>query len=588
MHDKHIQATTPLLLALILLVFSPQGFSAPSEPNAVIEAAGEGLARLDVRLRPKGGKESFRFEFKGAEGLIAGGITLPGDSGSDYEITAFNREGIATYSGKGSIPPLLDGDRPLQLPLPPADLEAGRSDGIVVHLSRERLMLETARLEEPDHYLVQLQVLDPRGNPLKRDPDGVRWGITDPTHFELLPLKDRHDAVILRPREDGTILTPIGNLCDVPARVVLCLPDLHCRVVSVCADPWVSISAGNSHTCALKLSGAAYCWGSNNLGELGAPNFETCIGLFGGKCSTRPLRVECPTGAPCRFTQIAAGNEFTVAIDSNGDTWSWGAGAVAHKRVSAANAGRPVWFESITAGDGHGCGIAGGGEVWCWGANGFGQAGAPLPMVNVPFQSAVRVPVPIKFAKVVAAGQHTCALSSAGNDIACWGRDDQNQTSGPSSTQFPYPNGPFFFQHFGGLTPILDVAVSSDSSCVTLGNGNGVNCWGKHSSLSLMPLGTPEYLAAGHGHLCTILNQQASCLGVNVSGQLGIGSLQGQAAPVAPNTPVLFSSISAGAAHTCGISLSGDALCWGRALEGQIGNGAFNWSVWEPVLVTTP
>jgi hypothetical protein len=64
----------------------------------------------------------------------------------------------------------------------------------------------------------------------------------------------------------------------------------------------------------LKLSGAAYCWGSNNLGELGAPNFETCIGLFGGKCSTRPPIPITVTGSGL-FSVLAINGASSASAD---------------------------------------------------------------------------------------------------------------------------------------------------------------------------------------------------------------------------------------------------------------------------------
>ena len=38
--------------------------------------------------------------------------------------------------------------------------------------------------------------------------------------------------------------------------------------------------------------------------------------------------------------------------------------------------------------------------------------------------------------------------------------------------------------------------------------------------------------------------------------------------------PPLYSVISAGAAHTCGVTPDGDAYCWGDNLAGQVGTGA--------------
>ncbi len=589
MQCKHIQAAANSLLALILAGFAPPSLAAPSGPEVVLEATGTGLAYLEVELRPRKG-ETFSYKLEGSKGLIVGGITLPAEA-SDYEITAFDTEGKVTFFGRGSIPSFMTDDPPLQISLPPANPEEGKNDGLIVSLSRERVVLRAKPMDEPNSFSIEARVTDPHGNAVPLDQSDVQWGLTDPTHFELQPLKERFTGVILRPREDGPFVTPAGILCDVPPHVVMCIPGRHCRAVKVCNDPWVTISAGHSHTCALTQSGAAYCWGSNDSRELGVSNTETCVGRFGPKCSTRPLRVECAAGESksCRFTQIAAGEEFTVATDSDGNTWVWGRRATGHQLVSAANGSKPLRFEQITAGDSYGCGIAKGGEVWCWGQNGFGKAGAPLTMNSVPFDSAVQVLSPVKFSKVVAAGQHTCGTNVAGDAVVCWGRDDQNQTTGPSSTQFSYGGNHFYFQHFGGLTPVLDVAVSGDSSCAKLGNGNGLYCWGGNASLDLRPLGTPDHLAAGRGHLCTISAQTASCVGANLAGQLGIGSLMDPGMPVTPNAPPTeFASFSTGTAHTCGITPNGEAYCWGRSLEGQIGNGASNWGVLAPAQITVP
>ena len=583
MHNKHVQATAFPLLALILMIFSQLAIAAP-EPNAVLEASGEGLTYLEVEFRSRDGKELARYQFKANEGLVVDGVALPG-GGADYEITAFDGDGIATYSGKGSLSPLVEGDRPQQIALPPTDkdeFQKGGRDGLLVTLSTERLVLESKALDEPNSFTVHLQAYDPRGNALKIDPSDIRWGLTDPTHFELLP---KEFEVVLRPRE--TFPRPNGERCDVPPKVVVCIPNLNCRVINVCPDPWVDISAGNSHTCAVTKGGVAYCWGVNDQNELSAQTTEHCGPAFSGKCSTRPKAVECPAISPCRFIQISAGGALTVALDVNGDAWWWGRIKPGHHKITAN--GKPIKFEKVTAGANHGCGLATGGQVWCWGGNLFGEAGAPMPMTDVPDFQPVRILPTMKFTKVVAGGEHTCALASSGDDVVCWGRDDSNQTSGPNSSPFPTASGPFHFQHFGGTTPILDLAASDTSTCVTLGNSNGVSCWGRHATLGANQFGTPDQLTVGAMHVCAASGQQMSCMGSNFLGQLGVNSFTDQASPVLVNNPpALFSAISAGSGHTCGLTPNGDAYCWGKTLEGQVGNGAHNLSVPAPAKVTTP
>jgi len=574
MNNYRHQAAALPLLALLLLIFSPLAFAAP-EPDAVLEVTGKGLTYLDVEFRSREGKELDRYQFKVSKGSVVGSVTLPGDADANYEITAFDADGIATHSGKGLLPALIEGDRPLLLPLSPTEPEKG-ARGLVVSLARERLVLEATPTDEPNTITVKLQALDPRGNPLKLDPNDISWGLTDPTQFELIPLKDKFEIVI-RPNEKFP--RPIGDLCDVPP-VFLCIPDLNCRVIKVCPDPWVMLSAGVVHTCALTKSGAAYCWGANNQGQLGARTTTTCGLGQGGPtmCSTRPLPVECPAGAPCRFTQIASGETITVAIDTNGDTWWWGRGAPVHHKVTAWLLDKPVKFGSIAAGYGHGCGIASGGDLFCWGANGFGAAGAPLVMTEVDDQSPVRVLAPIRFSKVVGGSEHTCAISRASTDVVCWGRDDRNQTSGPN----PSPHGQFFFQQFGSVVSFLDLALSHSSTCVTLAS-NRVECWGDNATQDVAPFGVPESLAVGHTHVCAVSGQELSCLGHNQWYEVGINVTALQASPVPVNAPptVHFSTVSAGTNHTCGLTTKGEIYCWGRNHEGQSGAGA-------PFPVTVP
>jgi hypothetical protein len=94
-------------------------------------------------------------------------------------------------------------------------------------------------------------------------------------------------------------------------------------------------------------------------------------------------------------------------------------------------------------------------------------------------------------------------------------------------------------------------------------------------------------LSAGGAHTCArTTSGAAKCWGAGNYGRLGNG------AESDVNTPVGVSgmssgvaAISAGVYHTCALTTSGAAKCWGRGLQGRLGNGATSDSL-TPVDVT--
>lgn len=85
-------------------------------------------------------------------------------------------------------------------------------------------------------------------------------------------------------------------------------------------------------------------------------------------------------------------------------------------------------------------------------------------------------------------------------------------------------------------------------------------------------------LTFGRDHTCALtLAGEAYCWGSGATGQLGNGSIDDQARPVAvldpDEGPVRYVSIAAGLWHTCALSTEGKAYCWGWNAEGQLGTG---------------
>ena len=87
-------------------------------------------------------------------------------------------------------------------------------------------------------------------------------------------------------------------------------------------------------------------------------------------------------------------------------------------------------------------------------------------------------------------------------------------------------------------------------------------------------------VSTGGAFACGItLSGQAYCWGSQEGGRLGDGTVapggQFVTAPVAVSGGHSFTDIAAGGDHACGIATGGAAYCWGHNERGQLGTGAF-------------
>jgi len=104
------------------------------------------------------------------------------------------------------------------------------------------------------------------------------------------------------------------------------------------------------------------------------------------------------------------------------------------------------------------------------------------------------------------------------------------------------------------------------------GNDPGTNRAGEASERQAPPLPT---VSLGTEHGCGLAaGGQTYCWGSNRLGQLGDDHVTSVAATVASAVPVAtsqsFTTISAGANHTCAITAAGEAYCWGLNLTGEL------------------
>lgn len=120
---------------------------------------------------------------------------------------------------------------------------------------------------------------------------------------------------------------------------------------------------------------------------------------------------------------------------------------------------------------------------------------------------------------------------------------------------------------------VTAIAEGTAFIITTSGNASGV----AHVTVGLSEVVWTQ-VVAGTFHTCGLASDgSAYCWGRNRGGQLGDGTGgevgdQSQV-PVQVANGHVFTSLIAGANHTCGVTTEGDGYCWGSNWAGQVGNG---------------
>ena len=134
------------------------------------------------------------------------------------------------------------------------------------------------------------------------------------------------------------------------------------------SSSWLSVSAGGSHSLAIKRNGTLWAWGKSNFGQTGNGILQNYSPVQVGTFNT--------------WSSISAGYSHSLATRTNGTLWAWGDGQSGQLGIGPTAArSLPVRIDStndwvnVSAGGSHSIGIKTNGTLWAWGANSFGQLG---------------------------------------------------------------------------------------------------------------------------------------------------------------------------------------------------------------------
>jgi alpha-tubulin suppressor-like RCC1 family protein len=322
----------------------------------------------------------------------------------------------------------------------------------------------------------------------------------------------------------------------------------------------VAVSAGGSHSLALKSDGTVWAWGLNSNGQLGNNTTTT---------SNIPVQASGLTDV----IAVSAGDAFSLALKSDGTVWAWGLNSNGQLGNSTTTDSHiPIQVNglsgavAISTGSAYGLALKSDGTVWGWGYNDKGQLGnGTTAESHIPVQVSSLTNI-----IVIAAGSaHSLAIKSGGTAWA-WGNNSNGQLGNGNTTNSYTP------VQVNGLTGVVAIAagayhslgVESDGTAWAWGYngegrlGNGTTTE-SHTPVQVSGLTGVTVIFAGYQHSLIVKSDSTAwAWGGNSNGQLGNSTTANSYTPVQVNGLTGVVNIDAGGYHSLAISsiiLSSDA-----------------------------
>jgi|GEM_PF-1194374 len=336
-----------------------------------------------------------------------------------------------------------------------------------------------------------------------------------------------------------------------------------------------TLGAGGLHSAQVRPDGTLWTWGYNDQGQQGNGSLGNTVYLI-------PQRV----GSASSWVSVSAGQYFTLALRADGTLWSWGKNASGQlgRPSTAADQGLPTqvgsassWV-SISAGADHALALRADGTLWAWGDNTYGQLGLG-DLVNRA--APVQVPGGGVWASASAGGFHSVAVRADGSAWA-WGRNHYGQLGQNGQVQQTSPT-----PVYGGTTTWVSVSAGYLHTVALQANGTlwtwGANYVGQLGQGNTNNIGYPvqvgsatSWLSADAGDVHSLGLRADGTLyawGDNTAGQLGLGDNAQRTAPAQVGGLTNWADAVGGNTHSLAAQSCEALWAWGGDNGGQLGNG---------------
>ena len=340
---------------------------------------------------------------------------------------------------------------------------------------------------------------------------------------------------------------------------------------------WVKVSA----TCGYVYSQTAYvalvsglqAWGDNAQYQL-------------GNATTTDSHVPSPVPSLTEATAISAGQYHSLAVDASGHVWAWGdnSNGQCGNGVSGADVQTPTQvtalsgtFTQVSAGEYFSLALRSDGTVWAWGDNGYGQLGINSTSDQL---TPVQVTILTNVIAISAGDSHAIALKSD-HTVWAWGYNGNGAIGDGGSTNRWYP-----VQVTAAGSNVSAIDAGADHNLILKTDGT-VWAWGYNSNGQLgdntittrripqMVSGLNGMTAVSAGSMHSMAVKSTGALyawGDNFYGQLGDNTTSDRRTPTLLGTISGVSKISAGYAHSIAQKTDKTLWAWGYNAYGQLGD----------------